>query len=295
MFVSKEKMTRSAQATCSFLRLKPGDTALLCMPLQYIGAKMMAVRAVTHHLHLTVREASGHPLKDVTRHIHFAAMTPQQVYNSLQVPQEKARLMQIEKLIIGGGAIPAGLENALQSFPNAVYSTYGMTETLSHVALRRINGEDASPYYTPLPSVKVSLSDENTLVIHAPGLCDGPVRTGDVAEIREDGRFRILGRTDNVINTGGIKIRIESLEEKLQDITPSGFAVTSVQDPRFGEAVVLLMEGAPLENTFRQQFISALPPCERPKHILRVTSIPLTGTGKIDRVKCREIAGRILR
>ena len=187
MLVEKSRMLASARITNDFLGLHPGDTALLCMSLDYIAGKMMVVRAIERELRLVCIEPSGHPLRigdwpkrpvairlsggacpqcealnDQTS-LSFAAMVPLQVYNSLQVPSERERLMQIRHLIIGGGAIDDVLADELKTFPNAVWSTYGMTETLSHIALRRLSGPEASLWYTPFPSVTVSLSDESTL------------------------------------------------------------------------------------------------------------------------------------
>ena len=144
LYVEKRRMEASARITCSFLGLKEGDSALLCMPLDYIAGKMMAVRALTCGLRLISVPPTSHPLADISDHIDFAAMVPLQVYNSLQAPQERQRLMAIRHLIIGGGSIDEALANDLKTFPHAVWSTYGMTETLSHIALRRLSGPDHS-------------------------------------------------------------------------------------------------------------------------------------------------------
>ena len=160
---------------------------------------------------------SGHPLKDLTKAPVFAAMIPMQVYNSLQVPEERAILQQIRHLIIGGGPIDSQLNAALKDFPHAVWSTYGMTETLSHIALRRLNGPEASDWYTPFESIQIRLSKENTLVIYAPEICGKELVTNDIAEINGQNQFRILGRKDNTINTGGVKVQIEQVEAALKE------------------------------------------------------------------------------
>ena len=202
IMVRKEQMVNSARLTCDYLGLRQGDKALLCMPLRYIAGKMMVVRSLVAGLDLVIREPSGHPMADIDMPLRFAAMIPLQVYNTLQVPEERERLCQIDILIIGGGSIDHELETRIQELPICVYSTYGMTETLSHIALRRLNGPDASPYYTPFPSVKLSLSTDDTLIIDAPLVTDETLVTNDVAELLPDGRFRILGRKDNIINSG---------------------------------------------------------------------------------------------
>lgn len=245
MRVSKERMLNSARLTCDRLGLKRGDKALLCMPLRYIAGKMMVVRSLYAGLDLVAREPSGHPLADWGDEPlpRFAAMIPLQVYNTLRVPEERGRLERTEILIIGGGAIDAALEEEIRQMPNRVYSTYGMTETLSHIALRRLNGPEASPYYHPFPSVRLSLSTDSTLVIDAPLVCDERLQTNDVARILPDGSFAIIGRKDNIINSGGIKIQIEEVEERLRPCLGDrwDFAVTAAPDEKFGEALTLLL------------------------------------------------------
>ncbi len=286
---SKRSMIQSACITCGALGLKKGDKALLCMNLKYIGAKMMVVRALVAGLDLIVRPPSGHPLADLEAPVDFAAMVPLQVYNSLQDPGQKKALSRIGTLIIGGGAIPPELALAIRDLPNRIYSTYGMTETLSHIALRRLNGPGASEYYTPFDTVGLSLSPEGTLGIDSPGITDGPVATNDIAEIRGDGTLRIIGRKDNVINSGGLKLHIEELEHKLSPFISVPFAVTSVPAPGLGEAVVLLSEGAiTAEDCIRMH--SALTPFELPKKLVVVSALPLAGNGKTDRPACRQIA-----
>lgn len=221
--VRKEQMMQSARLTCEFLGLRQGDSVLLCMPLQYIAGKMVVVRALVAGLNLVIRTPSGHPMADVDIPLRFAAMVPLQVYNTLQVSAEKERLCRTDILIIGGGAIDAGLEAEIRQLPVKVYSTYGMTETLSHIALRQLNGPDASMLYRPFPSVRLSLSSEHTLVIDAPLVCDTTLVTNDVAEIYSDGSFSILGRKDNTINTGGIKVQAEQIEEILRPWMTSSF------------------------------------------------------------------------
>lgn len=207
MMVEKKRMLNSARITCDFLGLKPGDSALLCMSLDYIAGKMVVVRSIERHLHLISVSPSGHPLKDINLkdangkdangEITFAAMVPMQVYNTLQVPEERERLTHVRHLIIGGGAIDASLEKELRSLPGniAIWSTYGMTETLSHIALRRINGDEASEWYQPFDSVKISQTEEGCLVIDAPLVCAETLVTNDIVEIEP----YIYNKVENMI------------------------------------------------------------------------------------------------
>ena len=330
MMVEKKRMLNSARITCDFLGLKPGDSALLCMSLDYIAGKMVVVRSIERHLHLISVSPSGHPLKDidlkdidlkdvngkdVNGEITFAAMVPMQVYNTLQVPEERERLTHIRHLIIGGGAIDASLEKELQSLPGniAIWSTYGMTETLSHIALRRINGAEASEWYQPFDSVKISQTDEGCLVIDAPLVCAETLVTNDIVEIEpyiynkvenheevenhnkvEKLRFRIKGRKDNVICSGGIKIQIEEVEALLKPYLEKPFMLAKKKDEKFGEIAVLLTEDEDLkkvEATIRRLLSGKSDDSNKsseskshkywiPREYLHVDHLPLTETGK---------------
>lgn len=292
MLAEKRRMLASARITNDFLGLREGDAALLCMSLDYIAGKMMVVRSIERGLKLLTVEPSGHPLNHSQLatddcQIDFAAMVPLQVYNTLQVPEERKRLLQIRHLIIGGGAIDEALGAELKNFPNAVWSTYGMTETLSHIALRRLSGPEASDWYIPFPSVKVSLSEDGCLVIDAPEVCPERLVTNDIAEISPQG-FRILGRKDNVICSGGIKIQIEEVESRLRPFLRVPYLISKRPDPKFGEVAVLLTEDSVDEA--RQVCERVLPKYHLPRHYLHVDHLPLTETGKPARQQAARIA-----
>lgn len=304
MWVEKQRMLNSAHITCDFLGLRPGDSALLCMSLDYIAGKMMVVRSIERKLRLFSVKPSGHPLSDeslakmVEMDFDFVAMVPIQVYNTLQVPQERERLSRIKHLIIGGGAIDDALAEELRSLPGAVWSTYGMTETLSHIALRRLNGEEASEWYQPFDSVGVSLNSDGCLVIDAPLVCSEPLVTNDIAEIKQQETsshssdassslktssphvlFRIKGRKDNVICSGGIKIQIEEVENLLSQHLDAPFLLAKKKDEKFGEIAVLVTESGDLEGVeaiCRQ----VLPKYWVPRQYLHFDQLPMTETGK---------------
>jgi O-succinylbenzoic acid--CoA ligase len=285
LLVEKRRMEASARMTCSFLGLHEGDTALLCMPLDYIAGKMMVVRALTCGLQLVAVPPSGLPCWEGA--VDFAAMVPLQVWNLLHDEQGRKRLMQIRNLIIGGGAIDESLARALKDFPNAVWSTYGMTETLSHIALRRLNGPEATEWYTPFKGVNVSLTADNCLTIVFPAVSEQPLATNDIAVV-EKGRFRILGRKDNVVCSGGLKIQIEEVERLLREHARSPYIITKRSDPKFGEALVMLTEGNVDEAmTLCRQW---LPKHWQPRYCLHVDRIPMTETGKPARQQAAVIA-----
>ncbi len=318
MLVAKQSMLHSARVTCDFLGLRPHDTALLCMDLKYIGAKMMVVRSIERQLQLFSVAPTGHPLSDsalakvfsvtfkaapfgspvpvpvcpetLPASFSLVAMVPLQVYNTLQVPKEAARLRQAKHLIIGGGAVDGQLAQALKYFPNAVWSTYGMTETLSHIALRRLNGPAASEWYEPFDGVRIACNGDGCLVIDAPQVHDGMLETNDRVEIKTvktaDGRrkrlFRVLGRKDNVIVSGGVKIQIEEVEQSLRPFLSRPFAIGKKPDEKFGEAMVLVTEATDLAEV-AEICTNALPKYWVPRRYLHINEIPLTQTGKIAR------------
>lgn len=309
MWVEKRRMLNSARITCDFLGLHPGDSALLCMSLDYIAGKMMMVRSLERGLRLFCAPPSGHPLSDeslaqvglcdfshqkkgvmssadaTSVPFDFVAMVPMQVYNSLQVPIERERLARIQHLIIGGGAIDVALAVELKKLPGAVWSTYGMTETLSHIALRRLNGEQASEWYEPFASVEIHANEEGCLVIDAPLVCAQTLVTNDIVEIRKNDSgnpiFRIKGRKDNVICSGGIKIQIEEVEKLLLPDLEAPFMIAKRKDEKFGEIAVLLTE-ADMEqiNKVKEACRHLLPKYWVPKEFIHVDRLPMTETGK---------------
>ena len=298
MLVEKRRMLASARRTNDFLGLKVGDSALLCMSLDYIAGKMMVVRAIERGLKLVTVEPSGHPLNNgqwimdngqlataqectannyplsiVNYPLAFSAMVPMQVYNSMQVPEECERLKQIKHLIIGGGAIDEALAEELRTFPNNVWSTYGMTETLSHIALRRLSGPEASEWYTPFPSVNVSLNDEGCLVIDAPEVCEQRLVTNDIAELATNNQSFI---------------QAEEVERLLRPHLHEAYLISKRPDQKFGEVVVLLTEGD--VETARTVCEAVLPKYQRPKAYVHVSEIPLTETKKPARKLAEELA-----
>lgn len=289
--VEKQRMMNSAMLTLSFLHLREEDTAMLCMPLQYIAGKMVVVRALVGGLNLIPVAPCGHPMQSLSQTPVFSAMIPMQVFNSLQVPEEAEKLSRIRHLIIGGGAVDEELRKQLHSFPHAVWSTYGMTETLSHIALRRINGLKASEWYTPFSNVSLTLSADQTLIIDAPLVSPIRLVTNDIVEFNPQGQFRILGRKDNTINTGGVKVQIEQVEARLKPLLPFAFQITAAPDSKFGEHIVLLVQSEnPVTEENLHEAFRQLPPYWRPKQIICLPQLPLTGSGKPDRATARKIA-----
>ena len=245
----------------------------------------MVVRALERGMKLVSIEPQGCP--EWEGFVDLAAMVPLQVWNLLH--QHPSRLMQIRHLLIGGGAIDERLEEGLKDFPNAIWSTYGMTETLSHIALRRLNGPTASSWYTPFEGVTLSQTEEGCLVIEAPAVHDGQLVTNDIVELRSDGCFRILGRKDNVVCSGGVKIQMEEVERLLRPHLSIPYIITRARDERLGETVVLLMEGGNPDEA-KTVCQRVLPKYWQPHRFLSVDRLPLTETGKPARAEAERLA-----
>lgn len=287
----KIQMWNSALRTIAALGLQEGNSALLAMPVKYIAGQMMLVRSFAGGLPLVAVAPSSHPFAGMHEAPDFAALTPMQVYESLKDKHEASLLRRTLCLIVGGGSISPELAGLLRSFPHPVYSTYGMTETLSHVALRRLNGPSASDWYTPLSGVEITLSERGTLCVYAPDVCDRRLETNDLAEVLDNGCFRILGRVDNVVVSGGLKLHIEDLEQQLTPFLDLPFGLTSVPDKSLGEALVLLYEGDEnqaerLKETCRLH----LDKYTVPRHYLPVVTLPKTETGKPARAEMKHLA-----
>lgn len=287
MKAEKKRMLASAKMTCDFLKLKPKDTALLCMPLDYIAGKMVVVRCLERDMRLISTPPSSHPLKDINEHINFAAFVPMQVINTLKDAEETEKFKAIDNIIIGGGAIDESLERTLRTYTNNIYSSYGMTETLSHIALRKI-GE---PYYKPFDNVRLSQTEDGCLIIDAPLVCPEVLTTNDIVEFNSEGLFRILGRKDNTVNTGGVKVQIEEVERRIKEESNADgdFMVSSCPDPTFGEILVLLTVKSMTnerKNDLRKA-IDKLPKYWQPKKTVEVGVLPLTETSKPDRATAK--------
>jgi O-succinylbenzoic acid--CoA ligase len=274
--LKKEYMVNSALATGDFFNLKPSNTALLCLPSKYIAGKMMLVRAMVLGLELDATEPNSNPLDGLSKSYDFAAMIPLQAQNTI------GHLHQIKQLIIGGAPIALNLENKLKVSKCEVYATYGMTETITHVAIRKIG----QTTFKALPKVSFKKDDRGCLVIDAPLISDETVVTNDLVELNSESEFIWLGRFDSVINSGGIKLIPEQIELKLNGIMDNRFFVAGIPDETLGEKLILLVEGKKDTSIIEKvKQIEELYKYEVPKKVYFLNSFVETATGKVNRIK----------
>ena len=269
--VEKQAMVNSALATGDFFELKSGDKALNCLPVKYIAGKMMFVRAFILGLDLDFVAPSSNPINRNENNYDFVAMVPLQVENSLK------KLHQIKTLIIGGAKVNSDLEKKLIQSKCNVFETYSMTETVTHIAAKRV-GDKA---FTILPNISISQDDRNCLIISAPNLNVKNIVTNDVVELLSDDQFIWLGRQDNVINSGGIKLFPEQIEAKLSGKISNRFFVAGIPDQKLGEQLILFIEGNPHE--IESSLFDDLDKYEKPKQIKFIPHFAETETGKIKR------------
>ncbi len=275
--LKKAQMIHSARATGAHFGLSEGDSALLCLPGAGIAGKMMLVRAMVLGLHLDYVKPSSNPLGDTLKNYDFAAMVPLQLQNSIN------QLDRIKTLIVGGAPVSRTLKDQIKKSKTQIFETYGMTETITHIASRRLNGEEADSF-TLLPNIKISQDDRGCLVIDAPNIADEIITTNDLVELEDENSFRWLGRADSVINSGGIKLVPEQIEEKLSGSIADRFFLAGLPDKKLGQKLVLFVENADLNKTELLKNLSSLnnlSKYEVPKEIVLLGSFAETPTGKI--------------
>jgi O-succinylbenzoic acid--CoA ligase len=273
--IEKQAMLDSALATGDFFGLKPGDTMLHCLPTNYVAGKMMFVRSFILGLDMKFVEPNSDPLNNIDEEFDFCAMVPLQAKNSL----EKLKAGKIKKLIIGGVKVHKALEQELEKLPMEIYETYGMTETITHIAAKRI-GEKA---FTVLPNVKIYTDERKCLVIKAKNISKNEIVTNDIVNLISANQFSWEGRYDNIINSGGVKLMPESIEDKLSTLIPRRYFVSGKADETLGEKVVLYIEGEPLE--IEESVYAVLDKFEKPKEVVFIPKFSETATGKIMRTE----------
>ena len=276
--IEKDAMVKSALSTGDFFNLQPGNRVLHCLPTNYVAGKMMFVRSFILGLDMDFVAPSSHPLEHNDLKYDFAAMVPLQAKNSIN------KLTNIKKVIIGGVKVHKSLEQELVKLPIEIYETYGMTETITHIAAKKI-GEEA---FTTLPHVTVSVNEHQCLEIVAKNIGNEKIVTNDIVKLISDNQFVWLGRFDNVINSGGIKIMPEQVESKLSTLIPRRYFVNGLPDETLGEKVVLYVEGEPMG--IDHSIFDVLDKYEKPKEIVFIPKFKETATGKIMREESKKLA-----
>lgn len=289
--LQKKDMINSALATGTFFNLHENTTALLCMSPIYIAGKMMFVRALTLGWHIDVVEAVSNPLAKIDKTYDFSAMVPLQLNNSL------SKINNIKKLIVGGGIVSKELVSKIQNIDTHVFATFGMTETITHIAVKKLNNfgniiasEMMQSYYKTLPNINISKDSRGCLIIEAPNILEEKIITNDLVELISETEFMWLGRFDSIISSGGIKLIPEQIEEKLATIIKQRFFVTGILDEVLGEKLILIVEGTKDNSILTSvKKLKILSKFEIPKEIFFTNQFIETETRKISRKETLKI------
>ncbi len=275
--LSKQAMVNSCIATGNYLKLKPGYTALHCLPANFIAGKMMLVRAMILGLEMDLVEPTSQPIFDYDKVYHFTAMLPMQLQSTLSY------LHNVKTIIVGGSSVSKHLIDLTQPLKPKVYATYGMTETATHIALKPLNNQLQEAYFRVLPKVSISQDERGCLVIDAPKVSKEKIITNDLVKLHSPTEFEWLGRIDNVINSGGVKLFPEQIEEKLKGKIPNQFFIASEPDAMLGEQLILVLESD--SNILDASIFDGLDKFEIPKKIYAISKFKMTSTGKIKRAE----------
>jgi o-succinylbenzoate---CoA ligase len=288
--ITRESMITSAKLTQQAVGFKEGDNALVCLDTRYIAGQMMLVRCFVANMYIVAVDPTSNPFSkiDELQKVDFTALVPYQVYDLVR-SQDAKRLDSINTILIGGAPLDEETKTLLNNYSCQCYATYGMTETISHIALQLLNGNDRSPYFKTLPAIKIHLDDRQCLVIDAPHLPE-QVITNDIVHLIDEQTFQWLGRHDNIINTGGVKVIPEKVEEAIAKVlslnrSSQAFFITAQADAQLGSKMILIVEGSlPLTiEELNESLSSSLTKYELPKELHSLPAFVRTETGKINR------------
>ncbi|KOY88167.1 hypothetical protein AD998_11475 [bacterium 336/3] len=291
--ISRTQMLESVRLTKLAFGLKGDETALVCLHTDYIAGKMMLIRGLELGWQMLLQEPSSNPLEKITESFDFVAFVPLQLQTIFEKTPEKITLLnQFKTIILGGASISASLETFIESLQVPVYHTYAMTETITHIATRLLNTKQKQPYFEVIEGVKIRLDERGCLCITSPTTNFEEIFTNDIAEIIDNQYFKIIGRIDNVINSGGIKIQLENIENKLEKVWEKlklrqRFFCTGISDETFGQILVLCIEGKALdseqETLIMKELSLLVDKYQIPKKIFYKDHFLETETGKIKR------------
>ncbi|MFM7726327.1 MAG: AMP-binding protein [Flavobacteriales bacterium] len=279
MKVLKSAMAASALMTAQYFQCFENTRALLVLPSSFIAGKMMLVRAMTQGWKLTAVEPVSQPLGHITQAFDFAAFTPMQLSGLTE--KQLQLLSTFGTVIVGGAALPEKVRQSLEGCSGNLYETYGMAETLSHVAIRSIGSAEEA--FKALPGVTFTADEAGRLRIDAPHLSNETYQSRDVVRIISNTSFAYCGRYDRVINSGGIKLFAEAIEQKISTLIELPFYVTSHPDEALGQRVVLYVETerAMDPDEWREKLRTVLDKFEVPKEIISLKTLERTPSGKI--------------
>lgn len=282
---SKDQMIASARATAQYFGFAAKDSVLLALDMSYVAAKMMVVRAFVSGLDLYYVKPSSDPFKDRDfPELKFVPLVPLQLKSIIQSSESLAGLRSVSQVLVGGGAVDTDLERFIKQENNAYYASFGMAETLTHFAVKRINGPIPDSAFHTLEGVRIRQDENGCLQALVPWISSDYIATRDIVEILDENSFVWKGRLDNLINSGGIKISPEAIEAKLAEYIAPPFFISALPDPLLGQKVVMFVESDAIERQWYEAFDRVLEKYEKPKAIHSIPNFVYTTSNKINRI-----------
>lgn len=285
--VSRKQMVQSALATGDHFNLQPGNKVLLALPAHFIAGKMMIVRAMVLGLDLYYLPPEISVIEYVTEDFDFCALIPLQLQFAID-HELHHQIEKIKMIIIGGAPLSADYQEKIKYLKPHFFATYGMTETITHIAIKSLNRPESSHHYSCLPGIAIDKDENDCLRIFSDRLPQKVIQTHDRIKLISDQEFDILGRADFVINSGGLKIQPEEIEAELKSLIKFEFMIGYKQDALLGQKLVLMIEAqegqVDTEKIF-EQMKSKLAKNHVPKEIVLVPKLFRTENHKMDRLR----------
>lgn len=294
IIIGRKQLQSSALMTGAALRLGKETRALVCLNVNYIAGIMMLVRGMELEWELSITAPSSNPLAAFENpDFDFVAMVPLQLSTSLSDQETKSKAGHLGKILLGGAPVPVSLQRQIDDLNVPVFQSYGMTETVSHIALKKLNLPEVEKDYTVLPGISFGVDDRGCIFIKGAVTNEEKVQTNDLVEITSETTFKWLGRADNVINSGGVKVVLDKIDEVIAEIFYdlryfNPFFCWYEEDGKLGQKLILFIE----ENgnnlavpTILKEIRNKVSAYETPKHVYFVEKFIKTPTDKIDKRK----------
>ncbi|WP_422362238.1 AMP-binding protein [Reichenbachiella sp.] len=291
--ISREQIIASVAATSNFLRLNKSHRALICLDPNFVASIMMAARCLVNDMDCFLARPSADPLKSIDKKISFASFVPFQIYKMME-NKTITQLSKIENILVGGAPLTQSGFETLANINTNIFVTYGMTETVSHVALMPVRESFSDAYYEVLPDIRIGQDEDGCLHITGKVTEGKKVQTNDIVEMLAKNKFRWLGRRDHAINSGGIKIHPEQLEKSIEGHFSTEFMISWRPDPKLGSACILIIEDKPIQkekqNEIESIIVESFSKYHVPKQIIELKEFERTDSGKIKREATRKKA-----
>ncbi len=279
----KTQMKASAQMSGKYFHFSSNKKIMLSLPIHTIGGKMIVIRAIEFNMILVVSDLEKNPIRNLNNSIYFISLVPYQLQSIIEETPDKLNL--IENILLGGAPVSEKLKNQIQLFRPNFYESYGMTETMSHVAIKNL--KSSGNYFEALGNTEFSIKND-TLTIHANDINIENLQTNDQVKLLNKKQFIWLGRKDFVINSGGKKFHPEIIEHKLANSIPQRFYIYKEFDEKLGEKIILIIEHESsdlLVEEIKKSCQNRLEKHEIPKKIYFTNQFYETKSNKINRIE----------